>query len=38
MPGFEVIGIEEQQEVESIFSAGGGVLFRHGEEKLRNHQ
>ncbi|NDA89889.1 MAG: DegT/DnrJ/EryC1/StrS family aminotransferase [Alphaproteobacteria bacterium] len=37
MPGFEVIGIEEQQEVDSIFSAGGGVLFRHGFEKLRNH-
>jgi len=37
MPGFEVIGIEEQQEVNSIFLNGGGVLFRHGFDKLRSN-
>ncbi|MBX7148101.1 DegT/DnrJ/EryC1/StrS family aminotransferase [bacterium] len=34
MPGFEVIGIEEQNEVNDVF-ARGGVLFRHGFDQLR---
>jgi 8-amino-3,8-dideoxy-alpha-D-manno-octulosonate transaminase len=34
MPGFEVIGSEEQAEVDDVF-AHGGVLFRHGFEALR---
>ncbi len=35
MPGFEVIGAEEQAEVNDVF-ARGGVLFRHGFDALRN--
>jgi 8-amino-3,8-dideoxy-alpha-D-manno-octulosonate transaminase len=35
MPGFEVIGVEEQAEVNDVF-ARGGVLFRHGFDALRN--
>ena len=35
MPGFEVIGAEEQAEINDIF-ARGGVLFRHGFDALRN--
>lgn len=35
MPGFEVIGTEEQAEINDIF-ANGGVLFRHGFDALRN--
>lgn len=35
MPGFEVIGSEERDEVDSIFS-NGGVLFRHGFDAIRN--
>ena len=35
MPGFEVIGSEEQAEINDIF-ARGGVLFRHGFDALRN--
>lgn len=34
MPGFEVIGSEEQAEVDDVF-ARGGVLFRHGFDALR---
>lgn len=34
MPGFEVIGAEEQAEVNEVF-AHGGVLFRHGFDALR---
>lgn len=37
MPGYELIGQEERDEVNSIFDAGGGVLFRHSFEKLRNN-
>ena len=37
MPGFEVIGKEESEEVMSIFTEGGGVLFRHGFDTLRNN-
>ncbi|MBI4936643.1 MAG: DegT/DnrJ/EryC1/StrS family aminotransferase [Nitrosomonadales bacterium] len=36
MPGFEVIGAEEQAEVNDVF-ARGGVLFRHGFDALRNN-
>lgn len=35
MPGYEVIGAEEQAEVDEVF-ARGGVLFRHGFDALRN--
>ena len=35
MPGFEVIGAEEQAEINDVFSRGG-VLFRHGFDGLRN--
>lgn len=35
MPGFEVIGDEEYNEVSEVFKAGG-VLFRHGFDGLRN--
>jgi len=35
MPGFEWIGVEEQQAVSSIFD-NGGVLFAHGFDDLRN--
>lgn len=35
MPGFEVIGKEEQDEVADVFSRGG-VLFRHGFDAMRN--
>lgn len=34
MPGFEVIGAEEQAEVDDVF-ARGGVLFRHGFDAMR---
>ena len=37
MPGFEVIGIEERNSINKIFSRGGGVLFRHSFEKLRKN-
>lgn len=36
MPGYELIGEEERKEVEDIFLRGGGVLFRHGFESVRN--
>jgi 8-amino-3,8-dideoxy-alpha-D-manno-octulosonate transaminase len=35
VPGFEVVGAEEQAEINDIF-ARGGVLFRHGFDALRN--
>ena len=35
MPGFEVIGNEEFQEIKDIFDKGG-VLFRHSFDNLRN--
>jgi len=35
MPGFEVIGAEEFEEVKDVFDRGG-VLFRHGFDALRN--
>lgn len=36
MPGFEVIGNEELEEIQDIFSRGG-ILFRHGFDALRNN-
>jgi 8-amino-3,8-dideoxy-alpha-D-manno-octulosonate transaminase len=36
MPGFEVIDSEEQAAVNDVFATGGGVLFRHGFDALRN--
>ncbi|MFM9086110.1 MAG: DegT/DnrJ/EryC1/StrS family aminotransferase [Acidimicrobiia bacterium] len=35
MPGFELIGAEERAEVDGLF-AGGGVLFRHSFDAIRN--
>jgi 8-amino-3,8-dideoxy-alpha-D-manno-octulosonate transaminase len=35
MPGFEVIGREEQAAVNAVFNEGGGVLFRHGFDTQR---
>ncbi|MBE2205459.1 MAG: DegT/DnrJ/EryC1/StrS family aminotransferase [Chthoniobacterales bacterium] len=34
MPGFELIGTEEQAEIQEVF-ASGGILFRHGFDALR---
>ena len=34
MPGFELIGCEEQEEINEVF-ASGGILFRHGFDALR---
>ena len=36
MPGFELIGKEEQEAVKKIFD-DGGILFAHGFEKLRRN-
>ena len=36
MPGFEVIGNEELNEITQIFD-NGGVLFRQGFDKIRNN-
>lgn len=36
MPGFELIGAEERQAVIDVFDKGGGVLFKHGFDALRN--
>jgi len=36
MPGFELIGPEEQAEINDIFENGGGILFRHSFDNLRN--
>lgn len=36
MPGYEVIGSEEFEEVENVFNQGG-ILFRHGFDALRNN-
>ncbi len=35
MPGFELINSQEKKEVESIFTKGGGTLFRHSYQDLR---
>ncbi len=36
MPGFELIGEEEQRALQDIFSSSSGVLFAHGFDKQRN--
>lgn len=36
MPGFESINNLEIAELKKIFNKGGGVLFRHGFENIRN--
>lgn len=36
MPGYELIGDEELDQVKSVFDSGG-ILFRHGFEALRNN-
>lgn len=36
MPGYEVIGKEELYAVSDVFEKGGGILFRHGFDGLRN--
>ena len=36
MPGWELIGKEEQQSINSIFSESNGVMFAHGFDHLRN--
>jgi 8-amino-3,8-dideoxy-alpha-D-manno-octulosonate transaminase len=36
MPGFELIGDEELSLVRDVFTKGGGILFRHGFDNLRN--
>ena len=35
MPGFEVVGKEEMDQIEEVFD-NGGILFRHGFDHLRN--
>ena len=35
MPGFEVIGKEEELAISKIFTEGQGILFAHGFEQLR---
>ena len=35
MPGFELIGDEEFNNVKDVFQKGGGILFRHGFDHLR---
>jgi len=35
MPGFELMGAEELEEVKDVFDKGG-ILFRHGFDHLRN--
>ena len=36
MPGYEVIGKEEREEILDLFDKGG-ILFRHGFDSLRNN-
>jgi len=37
MPGFELIGKKEKEEINKIFNESNGVLFAHGFEKLRRN-
>ena len=37
MPGFELIGKEEKENINKIFDDGGGILFRHGFDNFRNN-
>jgi 8-amino-3,8-dideoxy-alpha-D-manno-octulosonate transaminase len=36
MPGYELMGKEEFAEIATVFGKGGGVLFRHGFDQIRN--
>jgi len=36
MPGFEILGKEEQEAINELFEINGCVLFAHGFEKIRN--
>ena len=36
MPGYELIGKEELDEIKEIFN-NGGILFRHGFDNLRGN-
>lgn len=36
MPGFEVVGKEEQEAINDIFESSNGVVFAHGFDVLRN--
>ncbi len=38
MPGFELIGKEELNNIKEIFDKSNGVLFAHGFENLRNNK
>lgn len=37
MPGFELVGKEEQDAINEIFEKSNGVVFAHGFDVLRNH-
>ena len=37
MPGFELIGKKELDNIKKIFTESNGVLFAHGFDKLRNN-
>ena len=37
MPGFEIIGKEEQAALNNIFTDSNGVLFAHGFDARRNN-
>jgi len=37
MPGFELVGKEEQEAVNEIFEKSNGVVFAHGFDALRNN-
>lgn len=37
MPGYELIGKEEQKNINEIFNKSNGVLFAHGFDALRNN-
>ena len=36
MPGWELIGSEEQESLNTIFTQSNGVMFAHGFDHLRN--
>ena len=37
MPGWEIVGKEEQSKINQIFTKSGGVMFAHAFEKQRNN-
>lgn len=38
MPGYELVGKEEQEQLNEIFKTSNGVLFAHGFNNLRNNR